>query len=131
MKMFLQCEEEALNLILVILLPFAGLTLKALMHVCLALWAILQCCDWGFDLLKKNPDFVGLAPLKPILMVGCNYKLELCQIKNHMELFICFFSLVGFIFGFSAPLFPLLHIQIMRMKYSINPLTMNSCQLLD
>mmetsp|Transcript_27004 Transcript_27004/g.26068 ORF Transcript_27004/g.26068 Transcript_27004/m.26068 type:complete len:167 (+) Transcript_27004:444-944(+) len=131
MKLFLQCEEELLNLILVILLLFGGLFLRILLHLCLASWAFLQCCDWAMALLKENEDFVGLAPLKPLILYGVNNKLEVTQTKNHMELFICAFSLVGFLFGFSAPIFPLFYMQIIRIKYSINPLMANSCSLLD
>lgn len=120
-----------MNICLIILLLFAGVLLRFLLYTCLLLWAYLECCDWGNEILNLDPGFLGLALLKPILVKGINNKIKVVQLKSHIELFICFISIFGFFFGYCAPIFPLLYIQIIRFKFVVNLFTIKSCNLLD
>ena len=53
------------------------------------------------------------------------------QVKANFELFICTFSFFAWTLGFVAPLFPLLMVQYIRVKYVVNYFTIDTFNMVD
>ena len=128
-KLFL--DEETMNLGLIIMMLFSGPQIRMVLLGCLSIWAFLECCHWGASILAKNPNATGVVLLKPLIDLGNLYRVEIVQVKSHIEVFIGLISMFMVLASKCAPIFPVFYWQYLRVKYVVNYLTKDSFTQLD
>ncbi len=124
-------EEETMNLCLIILMVFSGPIIRLVLLGCLAMWAFVECCQWGSQILSLNPNATGVVLLQPVIKLGNLYRVEIIQWKNHIELFVGFLSMFMVLTSRCAPIFPVFYWQYIRVKYVINYFTKTTFTIVD
>jgi hypothetical protein len=79
----------------------------------------------------RNPNAVGVAMLKPIIDLGNMLRIEIIQLKNHIETFIGFISIFLMLTARVAPIFPVFYWQYIRVKYVVNFFSKHSFKVSD
>ena len=98
---------------------------------CLALWALLETCHWAAQILVRDPNATGVVLLKSPIEMGILYRVEVVQIKNHIEVFVGLISMFLVLAGRCAPIFPVFYWQYLRVKYVVNYFTKESFYSFD
>jgi hypothetical protein len=105
--------------------------LRAVYLVALAIWALLSVCESGLA-LSKQPPFGFLRVLQPHFLRIIAIEIQLILFKSHIETAIMFFSpLLWLPCGLCAPLYPLMVLQIVRLKYVVSEFTRQSFNEFD
>jgi hypothetical protein len=47
------------------MMAFAGKQIKILLMITIAMWALVNTCEWGHQTLKANPAFPVIGVMKP------------------------------------------------------------------
>lgn len=81
--------------------------------------------------MDKNENAIGVVLLKEVIQIGNLYRVEIIQIKSHIEVaigIVCVFLMFN---GGVAPIFPIFYWQYLRIKYVVNYFTRQSFHLID
>ena len=111
-------EEETMCLGTLFLMFFSGFIMRPFLGLTLFLWATINVCNWGSQILEGNPDAPGLGALKPIFELVRLNIVPLIQAKNYVEVSICVVSTVGWLFALNPPFFGIVCMQFLRLKYT-------------
>ena len=93
---------------IIFLIP-SGWILKLLMHICLAIWALMNCVDMAHDQLEANPNTPGLAVFKGLVDHLAVSKVEMTLFKNRLELLIGILSFPFVFISQAAMILPILY----------------------
>jgi len=124
-------EEETVTICNLFLIAFAGPYFKYLMLFTLSIWASLNVAQAGQNILQKNPNAPGLAALAPIFESIKINRIAFVQLKSHIEVFLGMAGTFLWPFGFCAPLFPIVFLQFLRVRYVTSNYTRLSFKQLD
>jgi len=78
--------------------------------ITIALWALVDTCEWGYHTLKTNPGFPVIGVLKPVFDYVKVERISVVQQKNNLEILIGFLSFFTWYLSWCAPLFPCIYI---------------------
>ena len=116
-----------MNLALMLMLMFSTPMVKGIINICLLIWAFLMWSEWGQEMLDEGREsgntLYGLPAMKPVIEVGMLFRVELNQVKSHIEVALAFLSVYLIFIGRIAPIFPIFFWQYIRIKYVVSNFT--------
>ena len=93
-----------------LMMVFAGRQIKLMLMITIALWALVNTCEWGHQTLKSNPGFPVIGVLKPLFDYVKVERIAVVQLKVNIEVLIGFLSLFTWYLSWCAPLFPCIYV---------------------
>lgn len=105
-------DEEPMNLALLLLFLFSTPFVKFFLYMCLLIFAFLMWSEWAFEMLEESRKpggnkVYGLPALQPVIDFLLLFRVEITQIKSHIEVFLGFLSIFLLFSGRLAPIFPI------------------------
>ena len=129
-------DEEPMNLALLLLFLFSTTFVKFFLYLCLLMFSFLMWSEWAFEMLEESrkpggKQVYGLPALQPVIDFLLLFRVEITQLKSHIEVFLGFLSVVLLFTGRIAPIFPIFFWQYLRIKYVVSSFTQLSFKGFD
>jgi hypothetical protein len=101
-------EEELVNIFLMVFLIPSGYIMKIGIHSVLSIWAIMHVSELFNSMLDKNPNYLGVSALKPVIDYVLITKVELALLKNSIEMMLGIICVPMVFLNQAAIIFPIL-----------------------
>jgi hypothetical protein len=98
-------EEEANCFVHMFMMIFCGPVIRPFFMMSILIWIFINICNWGSQILDKNPEAIGLTPLAPVFAYTKLHVVDLVKMKHYIEVAIILSSIFGWLFGMCMPFF--------------------------